>query len=47
MNMKNNADRLCNCATRGFRRLAAAMDVKADALKATSESYDAQAAAGE
>ncbi|RDB64662.1 FAD-binding dehydrogenase [Gordonibacter sp. 28C] len=46
LNMKNNADRLVGpCDT--LDDLAAAMDVPADALKATFESYDAQVAAGE
>ena len=46
MNMKSNADRLvgpCN----SLDELAAAMDVPADTLKATFETYDAMVAAGE
>ena len=46
MNMKGNADRLVGpCAT--LDELAEAMDVPADTLKSTFETYDAMVAAGE
>ncbi|MEG2530635.1 MAG: FAD-binding protein, partial [Raoultibacter sp.] len=46
LNMKNNADRLVGpCNT--LEELAAAMDVPADTLKTTFETYDAMVAAGE
>lgn len=46
LNMKNNADRLVGPFDT-LDELAAAMNVPADTLKATFESYDAQVAAGE
>ena len=46
MNMKSNADRLVG-PCKSLDELAAAMDVPADTLKATFETYDAMVAAGE